>query len=102
MKRLPWKNKYFIIVLSLLAAIGIKYCLNTGEASLAYANSAISFLVFVGLSLLLRKFSGGKAIDKTEDILNPCFVFAFCFWGSMAAGASLESYGKVNFDDWRI
>ena len=102
MKRLPWKNKYFIIVLSLLAAIGIKYCLNTGEASLAYANSAMSFLVFVGLSLLLRKFSGGKAIDKTEDILNPCFVFAFCFWGSMAAGASLESYGKVNFDDWRI
>lgn len=103
MRRLPWGNTSFIMALGLLAAMGIKYCVNTGEAWIVYANSVMSFFYFVMIAFALKRiFAGGGNASRIGDILNPCFAFSFCFWGSMAAGASLERCGQVDFADWKL
>ena len=102
MKRLPWKNIYFLFVLSLLAAIAVNYCVNVSEAELTYTNSMFSFLLWAGWLYILRRLTLGSCWERTVGILNSCFAFMLCFTGGMAAGVQLDKIGAVNFCDWRI
>lgn len=102
MRRLPWKNLWFMIVLSLAAVINIKLCVNVPKDALTYTNSIGAFLLWAGWTFALRKITAGEQWGKMKEILNPCFVFLLCFVGSMIAGASLDRQGAVDFGDWQI
>lgn len=102
MRRLPWKKFCFILVLSLLAAINIRFCVNVSENELTYTNSMASFFLWVGWLFALKKITALEHWEKIREILNPCFVFLLCFVGSMIAGVELDRLGEVNFGDWRI
>lgn len=102
MRKLPWRNIFFILTIGLAAAINVKYCLNAPENTLAYSNSILSFLLWAGWSFALWKTVNAKDWEKVSDILNSCFVFALCFTGSLVAGVQLDRQGAVNFGDWRI
>lgn len=102
MRRLPWKNFCFIIVMSLAAAINIKLCINVPEDTLTYTNSITAFLLWAGWTFALRKITAGEQWGEIKEILNPCFVFLLCFVGSMIAGVSLDRQGAVDFGDWHI
>lgn len=90
------------MALSLLAAISVKFCVNAADEVLTYSNSAASFLLCVCLGYGLKRITAGESWEKVTGILKPCFAFALCFWGSMAAGVRLDNYGEVDFADWKI
>ena len=102
MKSLPWKNFFFILFVSLLAAINMKYCLNMEEASLVYSNSIVSFAVWIGICFGLWKIVKDKDWSRYLEIIRPCFIFSLCFVGSMIAGVKLDRQGAITFDDWRM
>lgn len=102
MRKLLWKNKWFVMILSLLAAVNLKYCVNVPENALSYSNSIASFFLWAGWSYALIKIAGSGRWERIADILNGCFLFCLCFAGSMLAGVSLEQDGEVNFGDWHI
>lgn len=102
MKKLPWKNIYFLIALTLFGMIGICFCISLPVGSLEYTNSIWTFLLWAVLLYLLRKLSLGDRWEQIKLFLNPCFVFGLCFTGAMAAGTQLDMSGKVDFTDWRI
>ncbi len=102
MRKLPWKNLCFEIVLSLAAAIGISFCVKAEENGLTYSNSLAAFLLWAGWAFALRRIAAGEKWLRIEGFLNPCFVFLLCFFGGMAAGVSLDIEGAVAFGDWRI
>lgn len=101
MKRLPWNSSYFLFILSLLATIGLVYCINLPGTSLTYTNSMAAFLLWAGWVYILRRLVSGAYWKKVKELLNPCFVFSFCFVGSMAAGVQLDRMGAVDFGQWR-
>lgn len=102
MKRLPWQNKAFLIIISLLAAIGMKYCISSGENTLVYSNSVLAFFVWGGWLLALMKITAGEHWGEMKDFLNAGFGFLLLFTGSLIAGAKLESSGNVDFAEWQI
>lgn len=102
MKRLPWKNIYFLIMLTLLGMIGLQYCIGLPAGSLVYSDSIWTFLLWAALLYSLRKLTMGDRWEQIESFLNPCFVFGACFIGAMAAGVQLDMTGAVDFADWRI
>ena len=101
MKKLPWKNIYFLIVLTLFGMIGLQYCIGLPAGSLEYTNSIWAFLLWAALLYSLRKLTTGDSWEQIRLYLNPCFVFGLCFTGAMAAGAQLDIAGAVDFADWR-
>lgn len=102
MKRLPWQNKAFLIIVSLLAAIGMRYCISLGESTLVYSNSILAFFVWGGWLLALMKITAGEHWEEMIDFLNVGFGFLLFFMGSMVAGAKLENVGSVDFTEWQI
>ena len=99
MKRLPWKNIYFLIVLTLLGVIGMQYCIGLRAGSLNYTNSIWTFLLWVVLLYHLRKLVMGDIWEKIEPLLIPGFIFGLCFTGAMSAGTQLDATGAVHFAD---
>lgn len=102
MKRLPWQNKAFLIIVSLLAAIGMRYCISLGESTLVYSNSILAFFVWGGWLLALMKITAGEHWEEMIDFLNVGFGFLLFFMGSMVVGAKLENVGSVDFTEWQI
>lgn len=99
MKRLPWKNIYFLIVLTLFGVIGMQYCIGLRAGSLKYTNSIWAFLLWIVLLYHLRKLVTGDIWEKIEPMLNPCLIFGLCFMGAMSAGTQLDAIGAVDFSD---
>lgn len=99
MKRLPWTNIYFLIVLTLLGVIGMQYCIGLRAGSLNYTNSIWTFLLWVVLLYHLRKMVMGDMWEKIAPLLNPCFIFGLCFAGAMSAGTQLDAVGVIDFAD---
>ena len=100
-KYLPWKNTFFLVVLTLLGVISLQYCISLPVGSLVYANSIWAFLLWAVLLYRLRKLTMGDKWNQIEHFLNPCFVFGLCFTGAMWAGSQLDMAGTVDFTDWR-
>ena len=101
MKKLPWKNAYFLVALTLLGVISLQYCISLPIGSLVYANSIWAFLLWAVLLYSLRRITAGDRWMQIEHFLNPCFVFGLCFTGAMSAGVQLDMAGTVDFTDWR-
>lgn len=102
MKKLPWNNMGFLTVLSMLAVIGLKYCVNEPKQALTYSNSILTFLLWAGVLYLLRVITRGEGWKEIREILFPCFCFLFFFTGALAAGVQLDREGAVDFSSWRI
>ena len=102
MNKLPWKNLYFLTVLTLLGVAGMEYCVSAPYVSLNYSNSIWIFLIWASLLYFLKRLTSDVEWVKIKSYLNPCFFFALCFMGAMAAGVQLDGEGAVNFADWRL
>ncbi len=101
MKGLPWKNIYFIAILTLGGAMGMQYCIGAAD-SLTYSNSIWAFLLWAVCLYLLKRLVSGERWGQLAAWLNPCFVFGWFFFGAMTAGGQLENGGKVDFTDWHL
>lgn len=102
MKKLPWNNMGFLTVLSMLAVMGLKYCVNEPKQALTYSNSILTFLLWLGVLYLLRMITRGESWKEIREILFPCFCFLFFFTGALAAGVQLDREGAVDFSSWMI
>lgn len=102
MKNLPLKNPFFLSILCLLGTMGLKDMIDIPASSLSYTNSMLSLLLFGFWLFGLFRVPKTEDWENTQKLLLPCFVFAVCFWGSMAAGARLDQTGNVDFSDWRL
>lgn len=102
MKHLPWKNIYFLSILSLFSAICFKNAINESAYSLSYTNSIASFLLFSFWLYALYRLTHGGNWHKIEAALTPCFLFMLCFAGCMISGVQLDRTGNVDFTDWRF
>ena len=102
MKKMPWKNMYFLLCLSLFGAMGFKHCINLAESSLSYTNGIASFLLFVCLLCALRHVTAHRDWERFKAFLNFCFAFLICFFGSLAAGVQLDQNHRVAFGSWLV
>lgn len=96
---LPWKNRIFLAVICLAAAISLKYCINADGDSLVYANSFFSFALWAAGTFVLIKLTGRRYWSDISSLLNKCFFLAFVFAGAMTAGVQLDQYGRVDFSN---
>lgn len=102
MRKLPWKKKYFLIVLTMLGVVGLQYCISLPTDSLVYTNSVWAFLLWAAVLYCLGKLTMGDRWEQIEFFLNPGFAFSLLFSGAMAAGRQLDLAGAVDFTDWRL
>lgn len=102
MKKLPWNNICFLSTLSLFASWGFQWVVGRSGSPLAYTNSILAFLLFIGWLCVLCRLTKGKDWDRAQTLLTPCTIFMFCFAGCMIAGAQLELSGSVALSDWRL
>lgn len=65
-KKLLWKNAYFLVVLTLLGVISLQYCISLPAGSLVYANSIWAFLLWAVLLYSLRKLTVGNRWRQIE------------------------------------
>lgn len=102
MTRLPWKNIYFLSLLSLAGTWGFQYMIQSANSSLSYTNSITAFFLFSIWLYALHRVTDEKYFEKTRVIFTPCVLFLFCFAGSMIAGSQLDQTGNVDFSDFRL
>lgn len=98
MHLLPWKNKGFLILLSITSMISLQCCMNIPCAEgTAYTNSFIAFGMWIALFCLYITLSNHPHWNEIESLLNKSLFFTVPFAAAMICGAQLEQYGNVNF-----
>lgn len=101
MKRLPWRNVFFLVALTLAGVIGLQYCIGLPFGSLSYTNNIWIFLLWISLLGGLKKLVNGENWGQIQTFLLPGFLFSLCFLGAMAAGVQLDTVGAVDFTRWQ-
>lgn len=100
MKKMPWHQFGFRVILAFLGTIGFGACVNTSFSSLSFTNSIASVLLFASWLYALGRVTAGQDWEEAKKVLNPCFVILLCFSGSMIAGVQLDQGGNVDFGNW--
>lgn len=97
MKRLPWKNKWFSIILAFVSTMCLGYCVNDVQGSLVYSNSFISVVVcgllVYGLFRIPKSAHWGDAVQQ----FNYSFGFLLLFITAIVCGVQLDNGGSVSF-----
>lgn len=99
MKKLPWKNKAFLIILALLSTMSLKYCVNDTQESIAYSNSFVTIVIFTLLSYGLMRITVSECWEKAIQYINFSCAFLLLFFSAIVSGVQLDNLGYVAFDN---
>ena len=100
--KLPWKNNFYILFLSLLFAYFMQYSINLNESSLAYTNSFLSFCLFGAFAYAIRQMTKSKTWDEISKLTNAGFAFSCLFAAAIVMGVQLDQTGNVNFHQYKL